>query len=79
MAGCEQDDSSMNRRIVSRILRSELADTIIFESDDGDSAIEVVKAQAAEGNKFDFILIDNIMVLSFLSVKLGYFNQLCRC
>jgi len=55
----------LNRKIVRRVLES-ARDVIpalsIFEADDGTTAIEEVKKQSEADVKFDFILIDFVMV-----------------
>eukprot|EP00597_Dinobryon_sp_UTEXLB2267_P018742 CAMPEP_0201113918 /NCGR_PEP_ID=MMETSP0812-20130820/78106_1 /ASSEMBLY_ACC=CAM_ASM_000668 /TAXON_ID=98059 /ORGANISM="Dinobryon sp., Strain UTEXLB2267" /LENGTH=617 /DNA_ID=CAMNT_0047377495 /DNA_START=109 /DNA_END=1962 /DNA_ORIENTATION=- len=60
------DDSELNRKIVKRIIDSdkESFETCIFrEADDGESALEVVRAEReATGVEFDFILIDYVML-----------------
>jgi len=58
-----QDDSSLNRKIVRKILESaDFPECAIHEADDGSSAIEEVKNKRERGVEFDFILIDFVMV-----------------
>mmetsp|Transcript_30754 Transcript_30754/g.42079 ORF Transcript_30754/g.42079 Transcript_30754/m.42079 type:complete len:787 (-) Transcript_30754:184-2544(-) len=58
------DDSSLNRKIVRRILESDaqFADSYIEEADDGVTAIHAVKELAKRGHEFDFILMDFVML-----------------
>ena len=63
----------LNRKIVRRILESEnerLPNCYIKEADDGITALEMVTSEAACGIHFDFILIDYIMVLDFISISI---------
>ena len=60
-----QDDSQLNRKIVRRILESSqdvFPHLNILEADDGTTAIEEVKKQMEADVKFDYILIDFVMV-----------------
>ena len=50
--------------MVIRILQSEekVPHMTIAEADDGEDVVRMVRAKMAKGEKFDFILMDNIMV-----------------
>jgi len=55
----------LNRKIVRKILESSqdvIPNQNIIEADDGTTAIEEVKKQMEVGIKFDFVLIDFVMV-----------------
>jgi CheY-like chemotaxis protein len=56
----------MNRKMIRRILESgasgPFVNSFIREADDGKSALAIVCAEAVAGLRFDFILMDFIMV-----------------
>ena len=51
--------------MVIRLLQSEdrFPDMTIAEADDGEDVVRMVREKIGKGEKFDFILMDNIMVL----------------
>jgi hypothetical protein len=62
--------------MVIRLLQSEdrFPEMTIAEADDGEDVVRMVREKMGKGEKFDFILMDNIMVLyvapNIYSVKL---------
>jgi CheY-like chemotaxis protein len=64
-----QDDSSLNRKIIRKLLESEeelFSRAVIEEADDGSSAVTAVRRtmQRSGDRAFDFILMDFVMVPS---------------
>ena len=59
-----QDDSSLNRKMVIRMLEgdSRWPNLFICEANDGEEALQIVRDETNKGGRFDFILLDNIMV-----------------
>jgi len=60
-----QDDSPLNRKIIKRILESDVnlcRGATIIEANDGSTAVETVREWQRDKKHFDFILMDNIMV-----------------
>ena len=61
-----QDDSSLNRKVIVRIIESEkkgrLRNARLLEADDGTSAVEMLRRELAEGRQIDFVLMDYVMV-----------------
>ena len=62
----------MNRKLISKIIggekRGRLAAAEILEADDGDTALELLRAEMQGGRLVDIVLMDFVMV----AVK-------CRC
>lgn len=50
------------RKILESVDESIIPECVIYEADDGTTAIEEVKGKMEMGVKFDFILIDFTMV-----------------
>lgn len=66
-----QDDSHLNRKIVRRIIegsKDEFPQVSIVEADDGTTAVEELKERMIEGDSFDFVLMDFVMVSNRLLV-----------
>lgn len=59
--------------MVIRLLQSEdkFPDMTIAEADDGEDVVRMVREKIGKGEKFDFILMDNIMVLYVVPNILG--------
>lgn len=59
--------------MVIRLLQSEdrFPDMTITEADDGEDVVRMVREKIGKGEKFDFILMDNIMVLCVAPSILG--------
>lgn len=69
---CGQDDSSLNRKIIRRILEGEaktFSNAVIEEADDGTSAVTAVQSALDAGLTFDFIFMDFVMVS-----RIGFFG-----
>ena len=62
-----QDDSSINRRMVKMLLESEsegvLRHAVILEADDGISAAECLRNEISAGRAIDFVLMDFVIVI----------------
>ena len=65
-----------------KIIESEktgrLKNARILEADDGTTAVEMLRREMSEGRKIDFVLMDYVMVSSFLSISIkgGLFPDL---
>ena len=61
-----QDDSSLNRKVVVRLIESEkkgrLKNARLLEADDGTTAVETLRREVSEGRQVDFVLMDYVMV-----------------
>ena len=57
-----------------KIIESEktgrLKNARILEADDGTTAVEMLRREMSEGRKIDFVLMDYVMVSSFLSISI---------
>jgi CheY-like chemotaxis protein len=59
------DDSSMNRKIIRRMIDFEketLPHVTFFEADDGRSALDLMQDNLQKGLHFDFVLMDFVMI-----------------
>jgi len=76
------DDSPLNRKIIVRIIESDLValpECIIMEADDGESALTIMRQEQTAGRNFDFVLMDYVMLklhgpetASIMRNRLGY-------
>ena len=61
-----QDDSSLNRKVVVRLIESEkkgrLKNARLLEAADGASAVDTLRRELSEGRQVDFVLMDYVMV-----------------
>jgi len=68
-----QDDSVLNRKLMIRLVESEskghLANAYIREADDGLQAVELLQSEMEAGRSFDVVLMDYVMVCSFMSMR----------
>ena len=73
-----QDDSSLNIKVVVRLIESEkagpFANATLLTADDGATAVEQLRTEMAAGRAVHFILMDFIMV----GIHLKYYSLLTQ-
>ena len=66
---CLQDDSSLNIKVVMRLIENEkagpFANAVLLTADDGATAVEQLRSEMAAGRAVHFILMDFVMVTVF--------------
>ena len=57
-------------KIIESEKTGKLKNARILEADDGTTAVEMLRREMSEGRKIDFVLMDYVMVSSFLSISI---------